>query len=196
MCVKILTSLKSCVLQAMSTKESPQLVQFLIDHCLEIFGEDLATLFGPAPIRKETVCAVDSGGDSDGAFSKRNGSSMDSIEQEFCDDMEQNNNAHHKKWGGYGVQKPLVSPSSLSRDSGITSSDNQIYPDSDNTDTTDSGVNSQERLNTILNSSANMQSRFNHNDGYLTSDGVVLGPTRRARTGSDPSAVSPTLECG
>ncbi|PIK61239.1 putative rho GTPase-activating protein 20 isoform X7 [Apostichopus japonicus] len=178
--------------QAQSTKESPQLLQFLIKHCLEIFGAEMESLFGPAPVRKETVCALDSGGDSDGAFSRRNGSSMDSIEQEFGDDFEPNNNAHLKKWGGYGTPQPLVSPSSLSRDSGITSSDNQIYPDSDNTDTTDSGVNSQEKLNTILNSSANRR-RFNQNEGYLTSEDVMLAPTRRARTGSDPSIVSPEV---
>lgn len=175
--------------QAHATKESPQLLQFLISHCVEIFGKDVTTLFGPPPARKETVCPVDSGGDSDGALGRRNASSMDSIEQEFSDEIEPNNNAQIKKWG----VPPLVSPSSLSRDSGITSSDNQIYPDSDNTDTTDSGVNSQERLNTILNSAASKHSRFNQNEGYFASEDIILAPTRRARTGSDPSVVSPEI---
>ncbi|XP_041462290.1 rho GTPase-activating protein 20-like isoform X2 [Lytechinus variegatus] len=171
--------------QAMATKKIPAVVEFIIDNVKEVFGDDVLTLFGEPPVQATERRRHDSSGDSDSMnevspFIKRDDSSLDSIEKEFfANDNEQEPNGAIHKWT-YG-NTPVLSPSTLSRDSGITSSDNQLYPDSDNTDTTDSGMDSKEKLSVVPNASgrpAKISAQF--------SDDLFW----RQRRGSEPAPIS------
>ncbi|XP_038044187.1 uncharacterized protein LOC119718840 isoform X2 [Patiria miniata] len=126
--------------QVQATEKVPQIVKFMVDNALEIFGEDILDLFGGPPVKRLEPNRRDSSGDSDSLHGsveasgmKRDDSSIDSIDRELSG-IE-----------GWPSTLPVLSPSTLSRDSGLTSSDNQLYPESDTTDTTDSGVDAKER---------------------------------------------------
>ena len=140
----------------------------------------MVSLFGEPPVHRPDR-RLDSSGDSDSMnevspFIKRDDSSLDSIEKEFfANDSEQDHIGAGHKWQYGGT--PVLSPSSLSRDSGITSSDNQLYPDSDNTDTTDSGMDSKEKP-TVRPVKA--PSQFSSTDDLFW----------RQRRGSEPASVS------
>ncbi|XP_030850773.1 uncharacterized protein LOC582570 isoform X2 [Strongylocentrotus purpuratus] len=173
------------VTQAMATKKIPAVVEFMIDNVKEVFGDDVLTLFGDPPVQVTERRRHDSSGDSDSLneispYIKRDDSSMDSIEKEFfANDSEQEPIGAIHKWH-YG-NTPVLSPSTLSRDSGITSSDNQLYPDSDNTDTTDSGMDSKEKPSVVSNAGgrpAKTSSQF--------SDELFW----RQRRGSEPAPIS------
>lgn len=177
----------SPITQAMATKKIPTVVEFMIDNAKSVFGDDVLTLFGDAPVHRTEHRRHDSSGDSDSMnevspFIKRDDSSLDSIEKEFfANDIEQDAVGPSHKWH-YG-NTPVLSPSTLSRDSGITSSDNQLYPDSDNTDTTDSGMDSKEKLTAVSSAGARpakTPSQFSSTDDLFW----------RQRRGSEPSPLS------
>ncbi|XP_071503880.1 uncharacterized protein [Diadema antillarum] len=137
-------------IQAMATKKIPSVVEYVINHAKEVLGDDVLTLYGDPPTHRPEHRRHDSSGDSDSMnevspYTKRDDSSLDSIEKEFYNDEQDQTGVSHK----WHYNTPVLSPSTLSRDSGITSSDNQLYPDSDNTDTTDSGMESKEKLATV-----------------------------------------------
>ncbi|XP_022101523.1 uncharacterized protein LOC110985084 isoform X2 [Acanthaster planci] len=127
--------------QVQATEKVPQIVQFMVNNAPEIFGVDLLDLFGGPPIKRPEPNRRDSSGDSDSFHGsgeaggmKRDDSSLDSIDRELSGNE------------GWPSTLPVLSPSTLSRDSVLTSSDNQLYPESDTTDTTDSGVDAKDRL--------------------------------------------------
>ncbi|XP_071955173.1 uncharacterized protein [Antedon mediterranea] len=125
------------MVQAQASKMVPKLVQYIIEEARSIFGADILRIFGGKPWRKQTEGKrLDSSGDSDSLHSGHdvNGSSLDSLDR-YCI---QDENHQHKN-------SAMLSPSSLSRDSGLTLSDSQLYPESDTTDTTDSGVDAREK---------------------------------------------------
>ena len=147
----------------------------MIEHTTGIFGEDVVKVFGDPPIRKEGR-RHDSSGDSDSMNSghdpsnlKRDDSSLESIERELYEnDLSPSPRSIH--WPGQ-----LLSPSTLSRDSGLTSSNNDLYPESEASDTTDSGVESKKETSGS-NSSMGSQTGLRHSRsaGYVR-DGMDIG---------------------
>ncbi|XP_072036753.1 LOW QUALITY PROTEIN: uncharacterized protein [Amphiura filiformis] len=154
--------------QAHATKKVPVLVEFMIVHATEIFGEDVINVFGDPPIRKEGNRRHYSSGDSDSLNSghdpsglKRDDSSLESIERELYDqDLSPSPRTLH--WPGQ-----VLSPSTLSRDSGLTSSNNELYPESE-ASSTDSGVESKKETSGS-NSSMGSQTGLRHSRsaGYV-----------------------------
>ncbi|XP_033111610.1 rho GTPase-activating protein 20-like isoform X3 [Anneissia japonica] len=128
------------MVQAQASRMVPKLVQYMIEEAKLIFGPEIFNLFGSTPRRKSVEGRrLDSSGDSDSLHSGHdiNGSSLDSLDK-YC--MQENFGTRQHK------NSALLSPSSLSRDSGLTLSDSQLYPESDTTDTTDSGVDAREKI--------------------------------------------------
>ncbi|XP_066938336.1 uncharacterized protein [Macrobrachium rosenbergii] len=123
------------------SKQVPAVVEFLIEHCRDIFGEDILHLLGEPPERDPL--RQDSGAEeSDSLHSlhsghslhsssgmRRDDSSIDSLERELLE----------------GELSPLprkdkMSLTNLSRDSGLTMSDSQLYtPDEEESESTSSG---------------------------------------------------------
>ncbi|XP_071800870.1 uncharacterized protein [Asterias amurensis] len=125
--------------QVQATEKVPQIVQFMVDNVQQIFGDDVIDVFGGPPMKFAEPKRRDSG-DSDSLQGsvetggmKRDDSSLDSIDREMFSNE------------GWPSSLPVMSQSTLSRDSGLTSSDNQLYPESDTTDTTDSGVDAKDK---------------------------------------------------
>lgn len=121
---------------------------------------------------------------------KRDDSSLESIERELYDnDLSPSPRTIH--WPGQ-----LLSPSTLSRDSGLTSSNNDLYPESEASDTTDSGVESKKETSGS-NSSMGSQTGLRHSRsaGYVqhaTDLGYHdnrLSPNVSGRRGSEPQAM-------
>jgi hypothetical protein len=116
--------------QAIATKCVPLFIQYLIEHVAFIFGEECVKLFGepPTPAHKPRQ---DSGTDSDsmhsllsinehGGIAHRDNSSIDSLEREsYNSEMDSSPR----------LLKGQLSATNLSRDSGLTLSDNQLYDD-------------------------------------------------------------------
>ncbi|XP_025097222.1 rho GTPase-activating protein 20-like isoform X1 [Pomacea canaliculata] len=111
-------------------KDDPSLsapaVTFLIDHCVELFGEDVLHLLGEALEPR----SADSGTDSESMHSvlsmhdgsnglPRDDSSMDSLDER---DMYMEGGECSPR-----LAKSHLSPTNLSRDSGLTLSDTQLY---------------------------------------------------------------------
>lgn len=120
--------------QVMSPEHSkliPAVIQFLIDKCPLIFGEEVLQLFGPPP---EKEVRIDSGAEeSDSVNSsggvRRDDSSIDSLERELLGENEPL------------PRKDKMSMTNLSRDSGLTMSDSQLYTTADD-ETEESASNS------------------------------------------------------
>ncbi|KAK7072526.1 hypothetical protein SK128_025210 [Halocaridina rubra] len=124
-----------------ASKQVPAVVEFLIEHCGDIFGEDILHLLGDPPERdplrqdsgaeeSDSLHSLHSGHSlhSSGGM-RRDDSSIDSLERELLE----------------GELSPLprkdkMSLTNLSRDSGLTMSDSQLYtPDEEESESTSSG---------------------------------------------------------
>ncbi len=171
-------------LQAQATKKAPVFVEFMIEHATEVFGEDVVKVFGDPPISKERSSRHYSSGDSDSLNSgndpsglKRDDSLLESIEREL---YEQGLKTLH--WS-----EQVLSSSTLSRESGLTSSNNELYPESE-APSTDSGVESKKETSGS-NSSMGSQSGLRHSRsaGYvpesLDINFLSLSPQRRRASG-------------
>ncbi|XP_056016327.1 uncharacterized protein LOC125673484 isoform X4 [Ostrea edulis] len=112
-------------MRALAMAKSPQqIVEYLIVNCIELFGEDVIYLFGDL---LEHKIRQDSSTDSDsmhsvlsmpdsasGSIVRHDDSSVDSLERMYFDDSSPN------------LAKSHISPSSLSRDSGLYSSQENL----------------------------------------------------------------------
>ncbi|XP_069125576.1 serine-rich adhesin for platelets-like isoform X1 [Argopecten irradians] len=106
------------------------IVEYLIINCADVFGEESLLLFGNPCDQKRQDSSTDSDSmhsvlsmpdSSSGGTNRRDDSSIDSLEREVYigPDMDSSPN----------LAKSHLSPSNLSRDSGLMLSDNQLYDD-------------------------------------------------------------------
>jgi hypothetical protein len=119
------------------SKQVPKLIAYLIDHCPDLLGEDTLNLLGSPP--EKEVSRQDSGAEESdslnslpdngvGSNTSSNGnrcddSSIDSLERALMDDSH-GNNGNNQNSATFGNKMSL---SNLSRDSGLTLSDTQLY---------------------------------------------------------------------
>ncbi|XP_078699136.1 uncharacterized protein LOC144926356 isoform X2 [Branchiostoma floridae x Branchiostoma belcheri] len=188
-------------IQAAATKQVPEVVQLLIEHCKEIFGADITTIMGEAPQDPDHKLRQDSSGDSDSVNSmqdctgvmRRDDSSLDSLERElYISEMESSPRTQH------GDQ---FSPSSLSRDSGLTLSDTNLYhPEDENAGNNEKSRYEQKYQHERCNSDSSQHQMSMHRDsildnmslgsssGYssLSHDSTPIPPPRRNRRKSEP----------
>lgn len=133
------------------SKQVPKLIAYLIDHCPDLLGESTLNLFGSPP--EKDASRQDSGAEesdslnslpdhgvgsntsSGSGCNRRDDSSIDSLERALMDD------AHHGVTNGIASERSpskfgnKMSLSNLSRDSGLTLSDTQLYtPEDDESD--------------------------------------------------------------
>ncbi|XP_067142901.1 uncharacterized protein [Centruroides vittatus] len=115
----------SSIHQQEITKKVPKLVTYLIENCSDIFGQDCLHLFGEMPERDHS--RQDSGAEESDSFHslqdiggnyRRDDSSIDSLERDYLDDGD-----HSPKL----PSEAKMSLTNLSRDSGLTLSDTQLY---------------------------------------------------------------------
>ncbi|XP_062596201.1 uncharacterized protein LOC134257628 isoform X4 [Saccostrea cucullata] len=111
-------------MRALAMAKSPQqIVEYLIVNCVELFGEDVIYLFGDLLEHKirqdsstdsDSMHSVLSMADSASGIMRHDDSSVDSLERMYFDDSSPN------------LAKSHISPSSLSRDSGLYSSQENL----------------------------------------------------------------------
>ncbi|UYV68018.1 ARHGAP20 [Cordylochernes scorpioides] len=103
----------------------PQVVNFLIGHCSSLFGQDCIHLLGPDGTPDKTNRHQDSGAeesDAAGGYPRDDDSSIDSLEREYIEPSSK-----------YPFESKM-SLTNLSRDSGLTLSDTQLYAPEDEVD--------------------------------------------------------------
>ncbi|XP_063404847.1 rho GTPase-activating protein 20-like isoform X3 [Mytilus trossulus] len=116
---------KEQIKDPMATQSPHKAIMYLIDNCGSIFGVETLSLFGD-----EQKIRQDSSTDSDSVHSylstqdsgsgmRPDNSSMDSLEHDLYGEFDSSPN----------LVKSHLSPSNLSRDSGLTLSDAQLYDD-------------------------------------------------------------------
>jgi hypothetical protein len=106
------------------SKNVPKVISYLIDHCPDLFGESVLTLLGPElePVRPDSGAEVS---DSSCNSLQEHSSSSSAGGAKKC-------NLNDMTSGGESDRKNKTSLSNLSRDSGLTASDTQLYsPDRD-----------------------------------------------------------------
>ncbi|XP_050733676.1 uncharacterized protein LOC127007108 isoform X2 [Eriocheir sinensis] len=125
-----------------ASKQVPAVVEFLIERCGDIFGKDILHLLGEPPERdpmrqdsgaeeSDSLHSLHSGHSlhSSGGM-RRDDSSIDSLERELIQEGELSPLP----------RKDKMSLTNLSRDSGLTMSDSQLYtPDEEESESTSSG---------------------------------------------------------
>ncbi|XP_064473470.1 uncharacterized protein LOC135388087 isoform X2 [Ornithodoros turicata] len=124
---KFVDSYHSPTLQSEISEQVPHLVEYLIEHSVDIFGKEFLQLFGEVP--QKDPSRQDSGAEESdsphslqengGAF-RRDDSSIDSLERALMDDSSPKL-----------PNRTKVSLTNLSRDSGLTLSDTQLYTPED-----------------------------------------------------------------
>ncbi|XP_054713093.1 uncharacterized protein LOC129222603 [Uloborus diversus] len=129
-------------------KRVPKAVAFLIDHCVELFGDQILQLLGPFPERDTS--RQDSGAEeSDSLHSlhdlggqyRRDDSSIDSLDRDFLDESEPSPKLPCKS---------KMSLTNLSRDSGLTLSDTQLYTPEEEAESESSSADSRRGNSGIL----------------------------------------------
>ncbi|XP_055947749.1 uncharacterized protein LOC129981100 isoform X4 [Argiope bruennichi] len=133
---------QSPVLQQEDVAERvPKTVAFLIDHCAELFGDQVLQLLGSFPERDGS--RQDSGAEeSDSLHSlhdlasqyRRDDSSIDSLDRDFLDEIEPSPKLPCKS---------KMSLTNLSRDSGLTLSDTQLYTPEEEVESESSSADSR-----------------------------------------------------
>ncbi|XP_035223391.1 uncharacterized protein LOC118196098 isoform X2 [Stegodyphus dumicola] len=122
-------------------KRVPKTVAFLIDHCAELFGDQVLQLLGSFPERDGS--RQDSGAEeSDSLHSlhdlasqyRRDDSSIDSLDRDFLDEIEPSPKLPCKS---------KMSLTNLSRDSGLTLSDTQLYTPEEEAESESSSADSR-----------------------------------------------------
>ncbi|EEC10244.1 Rho GTPase regulating protein, putative [Ixodes scapularis] len=124
---KLVDGYHSITLQSEISEQVPQLVEYLIEHSMDIFGKDFLELFGEAPQKDPSL--QDSGAEESdsphslqesGSAFRRDDSSIDSLERALMEDSSPKL-----------PNRTKVSLTNLSRDSGLTLSDTQLYTPED-----------------------------------------------------------------
>ncbi|RXG72562.1 Rho GTPase-activating protein 20 [Armadillidium vulgare] len=131
-----------------ASKEAPATVEFLIERCCNVFGKDILTLLGDPP--EQDPLRLDSGAEeSDSLHSLHSGHSMHSSGGMRRDDS--SIDSLERELIGEGELSPLprkdkMSLTNLSRDSGLTMSDSQLYtPDEEESGSTSSSHSGGEK---------------------------------------------------
>ena len=134
------------------SKQVPKIIAYLIDHCPDLMGESTLNLFGLPPGQEDVhhhqvLRQNDSGAEesdslnslpdhgvgsnittSSSGGNRRDDSSIDSLERALFDDG--TNGSPSNKTSNFGTSNKM-SLSNLSRDSGLTLSDTQLYSPED-----------------------------------------------------------------
>ncbi|XP_043211785.1 uncharacterized protein LOC122376141 [Amphibalanus amphitrite] len=169
------------VLTSDNAKLLPSVVEFLIEHCAQIFGADVLNLFGPPPERE---MRTDSGAEeSDSLHSsggvRRDDSSIDSLERELLGENEPL------------PRKDKMSVTNLSRDSGLTLSDTQLYaPDDEEAGSTSSGHSGQKSVTSVYSSGRGSDAGYRHYPAPANPSAIYAAVCRRqlAPSQSSPAA--------
>ncbi|XP_037081577.1 rho GTPase-activating protein 20-like [Pollicipes pollicipes] len=167
------------VLTSDNAKLLPSVVEFLIDKCSAIFGPQCLTQFGPPPERE---VRTDSGAEesdslhSSGGGVRRDDSSIDSLERELLGENEPL------------PRKDKMSVTNLSRDSGLTLSDTQLYaPDDEESESTSSGHSGGK---SVYSSGRGSDAGYRHYPAPANPSAIYAAVCRRqlAPTHSSPAA--------
>ncbi|XP_043242772.1 rho GTPase-activating protein 20-like [Amphibalanus amphitrite] len=171
----------ACPTQALasdSAKRLPAVVALLIERCDAIFGSECLRLLGPPPGR---AARTDSGEDSDGLASgggvRRDDSSIDSLERELLGENEPL------------PRKDKMAVTNLSRDSGLTLSDTQLYAldDEEESASTSSGQSVEKSEHSACSSGRGSDNSYRHRpvDGST----IYASPRRPSVSRESPEAV-------
>lgn len=186
----------SSIHQQEVTKKVPKLVAYLIENCSDIFGPDCLHLFGEMPERDHS--RQDSGAEESDSFHslqdiggnyRRDDSSIDSLERDYLDDGE-----HSPKL----PSEAKMSLTNLSRDSGLTLSDTQLYTPEEELESELSPNNDVLRIKGTLSSFAKSTPHLEvagiengcgniyiRNSGGVSIDGSCHDVVRKRRQGND-----------
>ncbi|CAH1800088.1 unnamed protein product [Owenia fusiformis] len=175
---------ESPAVQTEALGKVPICIQFMIENCEDVFGKDVLTIFGE-PLLPLQKTQPDSSTDSDSihsvlsmqetqGFGRDTTSSIDSfLERDIC---------YSEQEGSPRMTKNHLSPSNLSRDSGLTLSDNQLYSEDG-----DDVIDSMHRMPKLTRSTTNLEFTKSLNNMERPTP-PVPPPRRHKRRVSEPPA--------
>lgn len=166
-----------------ASKEAPATVEFLIERCSSVFGKDILTLLGDPP--EQDPLRLDSGAEeSDSLHSLHSGHSMHSSGGMRRDDS--SIDSLERELIGEGELSPLprkdkMSLTNLSRDSGLTMSDSQLYtPDEEESGSTSSGHSGGEKNYPSNHQQDRANDRFQHYTAPNNPNAIYTAVYRRS----------------
>lgn len=179
---KLVDGYHSLTLQSEISEQVPQLVEYLIEQSVDIFGKDFLQLLGEPPQKDPSL--QDSGAEesdsphslqeSGGAF-RRDDSSIDSLERALMEDSSPKL-----------PNRTKVSLTNLSRDSGLTLSDTQLYTPEDDVemDSTSSTVQGMTKSVPHLEAVGVHECIYSRSNG-VSIDGSCNDVVRRRKCGGE-----------
>ncbi|KAL1436610.1 hypothetical protein MTO96_049511 [Rhipicephalus appendiculatus] len=179
---KFVDSYHSPTLQSEISEQVPQLVEYLIENSVDIFGKDLVTLFGEPPQKDPSI--QDSGAEESdsphslqesGSAFRRDDSSIDSLERALMEDSSPKL-----------PNRTKVSLTNLSRDSGLTLSDTQLYTPEDDVEmeNTNSALQGMTKSVPHLEAVGVQESTYSRSNG-VSIDGSCNDVVRRRKCGGE-----------
>lgn len=179
---KFVDSYHSPTLQSEISEQVPQLVEYLIENSVDIFGKDLLTLFGEPPQKDPSI--QDSGAEESdsphslqesGSAFRRDDSSIDSLERALMEDSSPKL-----------PNRTKVSLTNLSRDSGLTLSDTQLYTPEDDVEmeNTNSALQGMTKSVPHLEAVGVQESTYSRSNG-VSIDGSCNDVVRRRKCGGE-----------
>ncbi|CAN7983831.1 unnamed protein product [Ixodes pacificus] len=181
---KLVDGYHSITLQSEISEQVPQLVEYLIEHSVDIFGKDFLELFGEAPQKDPSL--QDSGAEESdsphslqesGSAFRRDDSSIDSLERALMEDSSPKL-----------PNRTKVSLTNLSRDSGLTLSDTQLYTPEDEVemDNTSSALQGMTKSVPHL-EAVGVQECIHSRSNGVSIDGSCIDVVRRRKCGGEVS---------
>ncbi|CAL4238599.1 unnamed protein product, partial [Meganyctiphanes norvegica] len=162
-----------------SSKHVPAVVEFLIERCADMFGEDVLHILGEPPDRDPLL--QDSGAEeSDSLHSLHSGHSLHS-----SGGMRRDDSSIDSLEGELSPlpRKDKMSLTNLSRDSGLTMSDTQLYtPDEEESESTSSGHSGADKSMSNYSSggySEQSNERFQHYTAPNNPNAIYAAVSRR-----------------
>ncbi|XP_072144857.1 uncharacterized protein [Dermacentor andersoni] len=179
---KFVDNYHSPTLQSEISEQVPQLVEYLIENSVDIFGKDLVTLFGEPPQKDPSI--QDSGAEESdsphslqesGSAFRRDDSSIDSLERALMEDSSPKL-----------PNRTKVSLTNLSRDSGLTLSDTQLYTPEDDVEmeNTSSALQGMTKSVPHLEAVGVQESTYSRSNG-VSIDGSCNDVVRRRKCGGE-----------
>ncbi|XP_077487676.1 uncharacterized protein LOC144098720 isoform X3 [Amblyomma americanum] len=179
---KFVDSYHSPTLQSEISEQVPQLVEYLIENSVDIFGKDLLMLFGEPPQKDPSI--QDSGAEESdsphslqesGSAFRRDDSSIDSLERALMEDSSPKL-----------PNRTKVSLTNLSRDSGLTLSDTQLYTPEDDVEmeNTSSALQGMTKSVPHLEAVGVQETVYNRSNG-VSIDGSCNDVVRRRKCGGE-----------
>lgn len=179
---KFVDNYNSPTLQSEISEQVPQLVEYLIVNSVDIFGQDLLTLFGEPPQKDPSI--QDSGAEESdsphslqesGSAFRRDDSSIDSLERALMEDSSPKL-----------PNRTKVSLTNLSRDSGLTLSDTQLYTPEDDVEIDNPSSTLQGMTKSVphLEAVGVQESIYNRSNG-VSIDGSCNDVVRRRKCGGE-----------